>query len=451
MTDNHLPNKLQWDPELVCRILAERVPKPAATTICGSVTGGYLPLSFRFIPDACFVYFTTGEYPSEAHQYRQIAESIHSNMTKLPIPPPPTHKALTGSYHYLSGVKAILAEDQKSAFQNFDKAATHSAIYKRSYLELAEGRIRFRQFDEALQMLDRYEELEKSLTMDSVRARAKIALLNEDYTTARAHIQKLISWNRDYLALGLLATLTLRQNNPRLASELYREAISLNPENADLHFNLAISLETYDRRQSQHHYQAALKLDPKLHDGYGRLARFFSTVGKHQQAAQTLEKGLDVFPNDVQMWLQLAQSAAANKDRSQATTAASRAMELSGFEPEVTLRAAPIQALVGDTTTTIASYQTAIKHHPNNIPLIRALTYQWIVLNKLQKAKEHLSTLENLPADDPRTLYVLGEYYIRSGQPEKAIRTLSRAKELDPSNAVIEALNRATDLQNPDS
>lgn len=78
MTDSHLTGALQWDPEEVVATLRKRVPEPSQVVVCASVWGGYLPLTLRFIPDACFDAFVTGTYPADARALLKTVTGVRT-------------------------------------------------------------------------------------------------------------------------------------------------------------------------------------------------------------------------------------------------------------------------------------------------------------------------------------------------------------------------------------
>ncbi len=104
LTDIHLAGELQWDPESVCDRLLEAVPSPLLTTISASVYGGYLPLMFRVLADACFDRLALGAYPDYARRHLAAITELRRTAAPVPLPTAPTNAVYGAAYRHLAGV-----------------------------------------------------------------------------------------------------------------------------------------------------------------------------------------------------------------------------------------------------------------------------------------------------------------------------------------------------------
>jgi tetratricopeptide (TPR) repeat protein len=71
------------------------------------------------------------------------------------------------------------------------------------------------------------------------------------------------------------------------AVALYQSALAHAPEDAELHYNLALALEdTAGPAAAMHHYEHALALDPGFADAHWNLAGLLEAAGRKQDALQ---------------------------------------------------------------------------------------------------------------------------------------------------------------------
>ena len=95
---------------------------------------------------------------------------------------------------------------------------------------------------------------------------------------------------------------TQLQREGRLTSAVacYRRAISLTPDYAEAHYNLAHGLETlFDYERAASEYQAAIEADPHLYPAYNNLARIRILKTKdHSGALALLDQALRLAPSN---------------------------------------------------------------------------------------------------------------------------------------------------------
>jgi tetratricopeptide (TPR) repeat protein len=88
-----------------------------------------------------------------------------------------------------------------------------------------------------------------------------------------------------------LATLLIQNEKIEEARPFLQQALALNPENAQSHFQMGILLEkSGDLRNALAQLHTAVKLDPKLASAYYRAARLCKKLGRGQEAQRDFEK-----------------------------------------------------------------------------------------------------------------------------------------------------------------
>jgi len=124
---------------------------------------------------------------------------------------------------------------------------------------------------------------------------AHTLLVAGQLTEARARYERLVQDDPgNPVFLGQLAEMDRRSGDPRRAVELYRRAAAIAPEDRDVRYNLAVTLEEAgDREEAFTALQEAITLDPgrpEAHNALGvALALRGNLEGAHQQLVQAAE------------------------------------------------------------------------------------------------------------------------------------------------------------------
>ncbi len=83
------------------------------------------------------------------------------------------------------------------------------------------------------------------------------------------------------------------------AERTYRTAVKLNPENANVHFNLAtILIEKRRLSEAGFHCREALRIDPEAFEAHLNLGRILVDMGKLDEATEHLREAIRLRPND---------------------------------------------------------------------------------------------------------------------------------------------------------
>jgi len=90
--------------------------------------------------------------------------------------------------------------------------------------------------------------------------------------------------------------------NLSLASESYRQALSLNPSYAQAHYYLASIQESFQPNEAIEQYALAIRYDPSLYEAYSSLTRLYLLRGKNRD----YENALDILSQAVEITPQTA-------------------------------------------------------------------------------------------------------------------------------------------------
>jgi tetratricopeptide (TPR) repeat protein len=95
------------------------------------------------------------------------------------------------------------------------------------------------------------------------------------------------------------ASRALEQNNLSAAIAAYREAISIDPDDPLIHYNLSVALErSGSREQAVEHLRTALDLNPNYRDAHFNLGMALAAEGRFSQAAMHFERAYQLDPED---------------------------------------------------------------------------------------------------------------------------------------------------------
>ncbi|NQU39022.1 MAG: tetratricopeptide repeat protein [Lentisphaerae bacterium] len=331
LTDIHLKGDLQWDPELVCTRLATLVPSPAITTISASVYGGYLPLLFRFIADACFDEFASDSYPPYARRHLDAILTMRRTAAPVALPPPPEDPTYCPAHRHLEGLLNLMQHEPEKAFALMEAAAREKPIYAKALLDAAEALRHMGQPETASASIDRFEALQGGATTESRAERVHVlralGRLNEAETMAKV----LVAWNpdphllllhggilvelqrydeatviykhilvqhpQDYLAAYNLGYLEELQGHAERAMALYRQAIALRPAFAAAHENLGYLLARESAfEEARRHLESAIALAPEKTTAWVGLGDVLSVLDQYAQATASYEEVLRLQP-----------------------------------------------------------------------------------------------------------------------------------------------------------
>lgn len=97
------------------------------------------------------------------------------------------------------------------------------------------------------------------------------------------------------------ATALTQAGQQQTAIKLYQEALRIRPDSAETHYNLASSLaETREPQAAERHYREALRLHPGHARAHNNLANLLSDTGRVPEAIQHYEESLRLSPGNLE-------------------------------------------------------------------------------------------------------------------------------------------------------
>jgi tetratricopeptide (TPR) repeat protein len=226
--------------------------------------------------------------------------------------------------------------------------------------------------------------------------------------------QALVVASRNAGVLNLLGQVLLKLRRPEEATTLFSQAIELEPDLANLHFNLALAYQgsgkTAEAIQS---VQQAISLDPKVPVLHAKLGQLLCTIGANAEAIKVLRNALELDPKSVPVRINLAQALTDFGDVAEAEKTVRAAIFLEPRDATAHRLLGRIHQLNGRLEEAGESFRTAIRLQPGQAAPYYALAYSKRVDEKerpLLRSMEHLLSRPDLPQADRGLLhYALGK------------------------------------------
>ena len=239
---------------------------------------------------------------------------------------------------------------------------------------------------------------------------ANTLLALKNYDDAIIYYKKIIKFTPDnFEAYNNLGIALLAIQKYKESEFFLRESIKLKFNHASAHNNLGLVLCKMSKfKAAEYSYALAIKMNQDYLQGYKNLADLYFLIGKKRELVQTLEKVIELSPEDVPALNQLGAAFNSLDDAEQA---------------EASFR----KAILIDPTNPGAQYNLGLVHYRNK-DFLNALKH--FKLSKLQSAKNHVL----------KCLYVLD-------QKSAFYDQLDAMVYLDENNALVGSLISASNLQ----
>jgi len=276
--------------------------------------------------------------------------------------------ALEPAYAPLRVLEAELHEKSGRLDQALDAYRRALAIDPRSAAaELGVGRVLLEkgEIEESLERFEKAAELQPgSGSIQAVLSRALMRSGNDERARAAANraralppeilLDDRVMASVADLAVSLAgyqrrATEAEARGEPRRAEELLRHLVSLRPEDADLHYNLANNLSRQERfAEAKECYEEALALDPGHDSALINLGILWSRMGELGEARRVFEKALSLSPNHPDVLASLAKVTSLEGDTDAAIRLFHQALERAPDRPGIHLDLAVAYARTGN-------------------------------------------------------------------------------------------------------
>lgn len=164
--------------------------------------------------------------------------------------------------------------------------------------------------------------------------RAKALLFVGRKAAAKAVFERILErWPQDVLAINSLAYDALLSDHKTQALQYYAQALTLQPQVCNAHFNHAYVAEQLDLLAlAEEGFRAALQIDEKMDRAWYGLGLVLVRQGRLQEALQALDRNTRLQPMSPFGWYQMVR---VHVDLHQPEEARAVIRHLKGFEPKV--------------------------------------------------------------------------------------------------------------------
>lgn len=229
-------------------------------------------------------------------------------------------------------------------------------------------------------------------------------------------LERRIDFERHAPMRALLGDLYVMQNEFSLASEAYREASRLAPEDMQLKIQLGIALSRAGNYQEAIGILAScVRTNPKTSwPAYLALGRAYLESGNVAAARDTFREAVRIRPSDAEPWLWLARSALINKDFIGAREATEKVVSLTPNDASAWLLLGYICREQKEYSRSLNAFETAVRLDPA----------------------------------DPLAHCLIGQIYETTGNRTKAVAYFEKAVQMNPADEWAHALLAAADGKN---
>lgn len=295
----------------------------------------------------------------------------------------------------------------------------------------------------------------------------KLSKIGTDLPAARRHLENAYLWhhlevNNDYELANVEARLGLQEQ----ALAMYQRALDANAGYDEIYFNRAT---TYMQRgqsdKAMADYRTCLAINPLSHEAYNALATLYvKDLTRYMNPAEALyNQGVDIFPEDKDMWNNLGYLYTQENKWDEAYLAYRKAVELDPeFElAQKNLRVVAVHAKghendpalrLNETYQELNGLMQATRWDAalqKAVPLVEAFPRSFkahfylgnilFSLNQFDKAAGEFEQALRLHGDSAPAWQNLGITFERMGKMDDARQAYQRVLQLDPNNAAVKA------------
>ncbi|MEQ9146168.1 MAG: sulfotransferase [Parvibaculaceae bacterium] len=242
--------------------------------------------------------------------------------------------------------------------------------------------------------------------------------------------------------LHLLGLICLRGGDPEQAEKFIRLAISVLPDAAFFHVNLANALRQQGRRDDAlAAYNRAEELDATFAGTYVNRGTLHAEEGRAEEAIADFEKAIRCAPDQPEGYLRLGTFLSAEGDFQRARSTYERGLDVRPDGPALLLGLAGALERLGDLDAALAATERVLEAQPGMPAAVRLWATCKRRQGKLEEARDRLERIEiaKLPAPMQRALHAeLGQVYDRLNETAVAFdhftaQNKAAAETLEPA------------------
>lgn len=226
-----------------------------------------------------------------------------------------------------------------------------------------------------------------------------------------------------------------RQKDFPAAIQLWHEAIRLNPQDPNYHFNLGVaSYEKGDYDNARQNLEQTLAICPIYARAYFLLGTILSRERRYREAVEIIQKGHVFNPANPNSLVNLGAIASILKDYDGAIRHFEKAISLNAKETKAYFGLAKIYSAKNDIDNANRCYRAVIKLDPNG--KMANIARQSIIADPIS-VPDSPDTVDEFSNYSPEELYSEGYRAYVAGNYSRAVAAYSRYLKTSPSDADV--------------
>ena len=241
--------------------------------------------------------------------------------------------------------------------------------------------------------------------------------------------------NQSFEEIFNLAIKNHKNNNFKIAEQLYNKALNINSKSVDVHNNLGIlfnQLGKFD--QSIISYEKAIKINPDYAPAYNNLGFALNKLGKYKNAINCYEKVLQIKSNDVDALYNLANTFKELGEFKKAINFYENTLEINPNYLGALNNLGNTFKDLEEYSKAINCYEKAIKINPDYAPVYNNLANAYKELGDFNRAINIYVKAIKINPNYLDAYNNLGNTFKELGQNKKAINCYEKAIKINPNH-----------------
>lgn len=230
----------------------------------------------------------------------------------------------------------------------------------------------------------------------------------------------------------------LREGNPAVAEQIFRELLADGSTLPQLHHNLGIACQQLRRHdEAVVEFRQALQVAPEFHPARALLGSSLLATGRLDEAVRELRRAVEALPGDLLIRRELGRALSAQGDSLGALHQYQELARLGPDDPESAY-------LLGEAYLAVAewSYSRLAGAAGESPRLYQGLAQNQAAVGNLEGAVDSLRKAIKLGPNLPDLNLLLATVYLRQGNKAEALAAVKRELELVPENRGAQQLRQ---------
>ena len=257
----------------------------------------------------------------------------------------------------------------------------------------------------------------------------------EKYAGAIHCFEMVITQNKDdVLAYNHLGSIYSLQGDYSKAIETLNRGVKIDPNHPVLHLNLAHCYEKVGNIDAASlEYEAALRSKPGWFEAIDGYADLLLSKDNAVHAQDLVGQALSLHPESAGMHTKMGHVYTQLDSLSEAESQYNEALSLEPENTEALAGLADAYESDGKVLEALKTMETYEKLSPGDMDMLRQYTHILLTGNKLAAAYEKIHKVFEKNPEDVKALNLMGQYYICSGDDDRAEECFQQIRSIDPS------------------